>query len=283
MSVHKRCIYSIGGEGDDLMARERSPDRKKALALWFESGRMMKPAEIAAKLGISAVMVRKWKSMDKWDELPEPRPGAPRGNRNAVGNKGGPGGPVGNDKAVTHGLFRKFLPNDKETREIYDMTAEMSPLDMLWEGIRIQLTNIIRSLKVQHVTCKGEMIKELKKQKFEVHNTGTKKEPKMEQIVIEEEYEFQFAWDRSATALKSWAAAWTSLTRTIKQYDDALRQASPDEVQKERRLHFEQIKASVAVLKAKVPNSNPKDFNNQITALADLINNPVAERVIDDE
>lgn len=283
MSVHKRCINSVGGEGDDLMARERSPDRKKALTLWFDSGKTMKPAEIAAKLGISPEMVRKWKSLDKWDEQPEPRPGAPRGNRNAVGNKGGPGGPPGNDKAVTHGLFRKFLPDDSETQEIYDMTAEMSPLDMLWEGIRIQLTNIIRSLKVQHVTGKDEMIKELKKQKFEVHTKGRGDKKELIPVVIEEEYEFQFAWDRSATALKSWAAAWTSLTRTIKQYEDALRQASPDEVKKEQWARFEQLKAATAVLKAKVPNTNPKDFNNQITALADLINNPVAERVINDE
>ncbi|OME23408.1 phage terminase small subunit [Paenibacillus odorifer] len=265
------------------MARERSPDRKKALTLWFESGRTMKPGEIAEKLGVSAGMVRKWKSIDRWDELPEPRPGAPRGNRNAVGNKGGPGGPVGNDKAVTHGLFRKFLPDDEETREIYDMTAELTGLDILWEGIRIQLTNIIRSLKVQHVTGKDEMIKELKKRKFEVHNVGTKKEPKMEQVVIEEEYEFQFAWDRSATGLKSWAVAWTSLTRTIKEYEAALRQASPDEVKEEQRARFEQLKAATAVLKAKVPNTNPEDFNNQITALAHLIQNPVPERVIDDE
>ncbi|MNB71325.1 Phage terminase small subunit [compost metagenome] len=283
MSVHKRCINSVGGEGDDLMARERSPDRKKALALWFDSGRTMKPGEIAEKLGVSAGMVRKWKSIDRWGELPEPRPGAPKGNRNAVGNKGGPGGPVGNDKAVTHGLFRKFLPDDEETREIYDMTAELTGLDILWEGIRIQLTNIIRSLKVQHVTGKDEMIKELKKRKFEVHNVGTKKEPKMEQVVIEEEYEFQFAWDRSATALKSWAVAWTSLTRTIREYEAALRQASPDEVKDEQRARFEQLKAATAVLKAKVPNTNPKDFNNQITALAHLIQNPVPERVIDDE
>lgn len=283
MSVHKCCINSVGGEGDDLMARERSPDRKKALTLWFESGRTMKPGEIAEKLGVSAGMVRKWKSIDRWDELPEPRPGAPRGNRNAVGNKGGPGGPVGNDKAVTHGLFRKFLPDDEETREIYDMTAELTGLDILWEGIRIQLTNIIRSLKVQHVTGKDEMIKELKKRKFEVHNVGTKKEPKMEQVVIEEEYEFQFAWDRSATGLKSWAVAWTSLTRTIKEYEAALRQASPDEVKEEQRARFEQLKAATAVLKAKVPNTNPEDFNNQITALAHLIQNPVPERVIDDE
>lgn len=252
MSVHKRCINSAGGEGDDLMARERSPEYKKALALWMDSGRTMKPAEIAAKLGISAGMVRKWKSLEKWDQLPEPRPGAPRGNRNAVGNKGGPGGPVGNDKAVTHGLFRKFLPDDEETREIYDSTAELSTLDMLWVGVRIQFTNILRSLKVQHVTGKDEMIKELKKQKFEIHSKGRGKDKQLIPMVIEEEHEFQFAWERSAAALKSWAAAWTSLTRSIKEYEDTLRLTPPEEVSEEQRLRMAELKDKVALLQQQV-------------------------------
>ncbi|MEK4512873.1 phage terminase small subunit [Paenibacillus sp. FSL K6-2524] len=261
------------------MARERSPNRKKALVLWFESGKEMKPSEIAEKLGINAALVRKWKSIDKWDEQPEPRPGAPKGNRNAVGNKGGHGGPAGNDKAVKHGLFRKFLPDDEETQEIYDMTNEMTSLDILWEGIRIQLTNIIRALKVMHVTGKDEMIKELKKQKFEVHSKGKGDKKELIPVVIEEEYEFQFSWDRSATGLKAMSAAWTSLTRTIKQYEETLRMASPEEVKEEQRQRVEQIKASISVMKSKVPNSNPIDMNKQITALADLINNPVQERV----
>lgn len=283
MSLHKYCINDVRGEVYYVMARERSPDRKKALAMWFASGREMKPAEIAEKLGISAGLVRKWKSMEKWDELPEPRPGAPKGNQNAVGNRGGHGGPYGNDKAVKHGLFRKFLPDDEETQEIYDTTAELSPLDILWEGIRIQLTNIIRALKIQHVTSKDEMIKEIKKQKFEVHNTGTKKEPNIEQIPIEQEYEFQFAWDRSANSLKAMAAAWTALGSTIKKYEDVLRMASPDDVNEVQKQRLEQIKASIAVMRGKVPDNSKLDLNQQITALADLINNPVPERVIDDD
>ncbi|WP_438349922.1 phage terminase small subunit [Paenibacillus sp. FA6] len=249
------------------MARERSPDRKKALSLWFESGKEMKPAEIAAKLGINSGMVRKWKSLDKWEELPDPRPGAPHGNRNAKGNKGGPGGPIGNDKAVTHGLFRKFLPDDKETQEIYDLTADLTPLDILWESIRIQLTNIIRALSIQHVTGKDEMIKELKRAEYELVNTGTKRDPDIKQVAIKEEFEFQFAWDRSATGLKSMAAAWTSLTRTIKQYDDALRLATPGQAKEEYKQRIEQIKANVAVLNSKVPNRDTVDMNNPLKDL----------------
>lgn len=59
--------------------------------------------------------------------------GAPVGNQNVKGNKGGPGGPYGNDKATKHGFFKKIFPDDEETMEI----LLKSPLDMLWENIII--------------------------------------------------------------------------------------------------------------------------------------------------
>lgn len=88
----------------------------------------MKLKDIAAALSIPDNKVRKWKTLDNWDaELKgsaplegkgsAPRRGAPKGNKNAVGNRGGappgnqnargnrggPGGPPGNKKAVTTG------------------------------------------------------------------------------------------------------------------------------------------------------------------------------------
>lgn len=94
------------------MAREKSPERKKALEIWLKSSREKKLSDIADELGVSASVVRKWKSVDKWNEVPLTgrSRGAPKGNKNAKGNKGGKGGPKGNDYAVTHGFFRKFLP-----------------------------------------------------------------------------------------------------------------------------------------------------------------------------
>lgn len=54
------------------MTREKSPDREKALKIWLKSGRQKKSSEIAAELGLNPSMVRKWKSVDKWDEIPPP-------------------------------------------------------------------------------------------------------------------------------------------------------------------------------------------------------------------
>ncbi|KAA1180903.1 phage terminase small subunit [Paenibacillus sp. B2(2019)] len=118
------------------MARERSPERDKARQMWIESDGTMKLKDIASALSIPDSKVRKWKSVDRWQDALKgnvpletkgsvpiepkgnaPHRGAPKGNRNAVGNRGGApsgnqnakgnsggaGGPPGNKKAVTTG------------------------------------------------------------------------------------------------------------------------------------------------------------------------------------
>ncbi|WP_408893492.1 phage terminase small subunit [Paenibacillus taichungensis] len=112
------------------MARERSPERDKAKLMWLESGGTMKLKDIAIALTIGETQVRKWKSQDGWAaELNSNvtietnsnvtkrgapkgnknavgnRGGAPPGNKRAVGNKGGNGGPYRNKKAVTTGEY----------------------------------------------------------------------------------------------------------------------------------------------------------------------------------
>lgn len=230
------------------MSRQQSPIQKKAFKLWCEMGRPRSSKAIAETLGVTNELIRKWKSYYNWVDEPDPRPGAPRGNRNAKSNKGGSGGPEKNDHAVKHGLFRKFLPDDPETLEIFDATADMSPLEMLWTSIRIAWTNIIRAQKIQHVSNKDEMIKELKKQKFEVVTKGRGKNKEIIPVVIEEEWNFQFAWDRQATGLNSQSAAMTNLTRMIKQYEDMLRAIPPDQVHEEQKLRIVKLKAEVKVL-----------------------------------
>ncbi|WP_226888801.1 phage terminase small subunit-related protein [Paenibacillus polymyxa] len=82
------------------MARERSPERNKAKQMRLESGGAMKLKDIAAALSVGETQVRKWKSQDKWaDDLNSnvtnesksnvTKRGAPKGNKNAVGNRGG--------------------------------------------------------------------------------------------------------------------------------------------------------------------------------------------------
>ncbi|MGM1023005.1 MAG: phage terminase small subunit-related protein [Bacillota bacterium] len=152
------------------MARERSPERDKAKQMWLESGGAMKLKDIAAALSIPESRVRKWKSMDRWqDQLkgnvfdssngnvpngtkgnaPNPR-GAPKGNKNAVGNRGGapprnqnakgnsggPGGPYRNKKALKTGMYETIFLDalEEDEQELFDQ-IDTSPLVQLNEQL----------------------------------------------------------------------------------------------------------------------------------------------------
>lgn len=68
--------------------------------MWLESGGSMKLKDIAAALSVGETQIRKWKSQDGWAaELNSnvtieiisnvtKRKGPPKGNKNAVGNRG---------------------------------------------------------------------------------------------------------------------------------------------------------------------------------------------------
>lgn len=126
------------------MAKTKSSERKKACKLYIKSGRTLKNKEIASKLGVSASLIAKWKSQDKWDieSLPkEPsksnKRGAPKGNKNADKNAGG-GAPGNNTNAQTHGGYSKIYWDtltDEERAMLEDMPR--SEEDMLIDQIKL--------------------------------------------------------------------------------------------------------------------------------------------------
>lgn len=91
-----------------------------------------------------------------------------------------------------------------------------------------------------YVTEKEEMIKELKKYKYEVVPV----DDEFKQITTEEEYEFQFAWDRQATFLNAQSRAMAELRNMIKQYDELLN-ANRDMATEEQRLRIEKLKVEI--------------------------------------
>jgi uncharacterized protein YjcR len=129
--------------------------------MWLESGGTMKLKDIAAALSIPDNKVRKWKTLDNWDaELKgsaplegkgsAPRRGAPKGNKNAVGNRGGappgnqnargnrggPGGPPGNKKAVTTGEYETiwFDSLEEDEQELLEQ-VDTDPVQQANEAI----------------------------------------------------------------------------------------------------------------------------------------------------
>lgn len=227
----------------------------------------MKYKAIAEKYGVSLNTVKSWKKRHGWsrekgaptsDKVHPNKGGAPPGNQNAKGNRGGTGGPKGNNKAVTHGLFAKYLP--AESLEIMEQLQTRAPLDILWDNIKIQYTAIIRAQQIMYVKDRDD-------------STTTKISETDGEKSWGQKWEVQQAWDKQATFLTAQSRAMTTLQGLIRQYDELLKSD----------LATEEQKARIELLKSKVPNKDTVNMNEQITALADLINNPVAERVIDDE
>jgi uncharacterized protein YjcR len=206
--------------------------------------------DLAEKHGVKLGTLKSRKSREKWSRDAtkkdatktkglQPKVGAPKGNKNAVGNRGNPN-PKNqfterNTMALKHGLFSRYIP--KETLEIMGMLDEKDPADLLWDQIMIQYAAIIRAQSIMFVTDKNEMIKELKKEK-ETENSS------------EIEYEFQFAWDRQANFLNAQSRAIAELRSSIKQFLELAHE------QDERRLKLEKMQLNIEKTKAELDKLN---------------------------
>ncbi|MGK4098484.1 phage terminase small subunit [Bacillus altitudinis] len=202
----------------------------------------MKYKDLAEKYGVSINTIKSWKKRHGWER----KKGAPKekrvhtkkggqpGNVNALGNSGG-AAPIRNQNAKTHGFYSKHMP--AEAFEIMQDIQEFSPVDLLWEQIQIQFTAIVRAQKIMFVESKDEMIKELKKKKSVVSDSTD---------IEEEEYEFQFAWDRHATFLNAQSRAMSELRGLIKQFDNIAHETD------ERRLKLKQMRLNIDRTKAEV-------------------------------
>ncbi|MZK77364.1 terminase [Clostridium beijerinckii] len=247
------------------MARQRSPNRDRAFDIFKEHNGNIQNREIANILETPEKTISGWKVKDKWNEKlngvlqtkirstpkEKKKRGAPKGSKNALGNKGGHGGPVGNKKAEKFGFFSKYLPED--TLEIIEAIDEKDPLDIIWENIQIQYAAILRAQNIMHVKNKDEMIKEVKKKKEAYSDNGESNEI---------EYEFQFAWDRQATFLNAQSRAMAELRSLIKQYDEMLH-VNWDLATEEQKLRINKLKADI-------DKSTGKDDGNNDLAKAVL-------------
>ncbi|WP_199425770.1 phage terminase small subunit [Thermaerobacillus caldiproteolyticus] len=222
----------------------------------------MKYKDIAEKYGVSINTVKSWKKRYGWSRekgapseksVHTKKRGAPKGNINAKGNKGG-AAPKGNQNALKHGFFSKYLP--QESLDIMEEIQERSPIDLLWDQIMIQYTAIIRAQKIMFVESKDELIKELKRTKESFSDKGS---------MTEEEYEFQFAWDRHATFLNAQSRAMSELRSLIKQFEEM---ASMDD---ERRLKLEQMRLAIEKTKVEIKElTQENEPSNRVVIVNDL-------------
>lgn len=234
------------------MARERNPNRNKAFDIYKSNNGNITPKEIASILNESVAKIRNWKSIDEWDKqlgVKKNKRGAPKGNLNAVGNKGG-GAPKGNLNAFKDGsripeerfaskkFLSKYLP--RVTEKIMNEIEEsgINSLDILWTNIQIQFTAIIRSQKIMNVKTHNDLTKELKRKKETPGKFGDG---------IEEEYELQFAWDKQERFLSAQAKALKTLNDMIKTYEELLHK-NWELSTEEQRLRVDKLKYEIKLL-----------------------------------
>ncbi|PGH84779.1 terminase [Bacillus thuringiensis] len=270
------------------MARQRSPDRNKAYEIFIEHNGDITNRKIAELLSTSEKTVSEktvggWKSKDGWidklngvlhknerstpkkdTEYSKKKPGAPKGNKNAVNNRGGApkgnknavgnsGGaaPLRNGNAATHGLYRKYLP-----QEIYDLKEELKEavnndsLTIIWDSIMLQYTQIIHAQRIMFVKDNEDMTKELRKNK-------------LTESGFEEEWEIQFAWDKQASFLNAQSKAMSTLVNLIEKYD---RLANTEE----QKLRIEKLRKEIAAIKVDGDtNQNTEDWKESLMKIAE--------------
>lgn len=225
------------------MGKTRSPNRDKAFEIYKDNKGNIAPRKIADMLGEKPSNISTWKNKDKWDEkLPANKGGAPKGNLNSLKH----GVYCDPAKHLENNLLKKYIP--ASTKNIIKETAEASlnSLDILWANIQLQFAAVIRSQKIMEVKNKNEMIKELKKIKVQkdLQKNDEGKKNSVE-VYREEEYEFQFAWDRQATFLNSQSKAMATLQNMISKYEELLHK-NWDLSTEEQKLRIEKLKVDVS-------------------------------------
>lgn len=160
----------------------------------------------------------------------------------------------GEQRALKHGFFSKIFPDDEETWALVGEIMEKSPLDIIWENIIINYTAIARAQKTMFVTHKQEMIKELKKIKSQLDaNPGyDRSDPEskpLAEVSREEEWEFQFAWDRQATFLKAQSEAMKTLEKLIARYEEMIQKGNGSE---EHELRLAKLKQDMTIARERM-------------------------------
>lgn len=122
------------------------------------------------------------------------------------GGAPGTGAPVGNKNGLRHGFYSRIMPDDPEIKAIIEEIDAKSPIDILWDQIVIQYTQIARAQKLMYVRDQDDIVKHLKREK-----SGA--------TCDEEEWEFQYPWDRHASLLTAQSKAMATLEKLIARYE----------------------------------------------------------------
>ncbi|AKG36100.1 phage terminase small subunit [Paenibacillus durus] len=281
------------------MGKSRDPRRDEAFEIWKASSGQIDLVEIAAKLGVSDGTLRGWKSKDRWeaklngtfqsDERSAPqnserskRRGAPKGNKNAVGNRGGappgntnaagnrggPGGPPGNKKAVTTGEYETIWLDalDEDEQMLLDR-IDTDPIKQADDAIKkLELRERRMLLRIKRLTeglseKERRVLRELKavKDAMTIHDekTGvTKTVPVIKTEMVESQVE-----EKTYRSIDDILALEEALTRV---QDKKLKA-----IELKARLLDEEKKTRTKLLKIELERLQGAENNKQFVVIKD--------------
>lgn len=195
------------------MARARNPNRDKAFKIYLDSHGKIKLKDIADQLDIPDSRIRKWKTEDKWDKKIKERSdsgkgalllsdgsekeqkrkpggqpgnnnakghGAPLGNKNGLGNNGGP--PVGNKNAVTTGKYERIwydcLDEDEQalcenlnTDELIQVNSEIELITLRERRMMKRIQEY--SAKVEDIETRTTNTMSIRRERNKVYDEAT--------------------------------------------------------------------------------------------------------------
>ncbi|GGP16263.1 phage terminase small subunit [Oceanobacillus neutriphilus] len=213
--------------------------------------------DLAAKHNVKLGTLKSRKSREKWSrgatkkdateaKRMQPKKGAPKGNKNAVGNRGNPN-PIPkfakrNTSAVTHGLFAKYI--HPEQQEIIDSMQDMTIADQIWMQIEIKFSAIIRLQKIMRVEDEHDHLREISgesKKSFQGDSTT---------------YKVIYAHERFESYINAQSRAMAEYRNLVKQFLDIT-----DEFD-ERRLRLDAMQSNIDRNKAETKKIAKEDEGN---------------------
>lgn len=292
------------------MARERSPNRDKAFELYKESNGEIQNREIANILGIPEKTVSAWKSRYKWDaEINAVLQKKDCSTTNVKKSKKVKKEPVAKEveEVIENGdltkkqrLFCLYYIEDFNATRAYKRAYECDYETAMASGSRmlrnVKVKNEIDRLTeecLQEKEIDSKLISKRLLQKFidiafanindfiEVEIRERERDDgsvvRWNNIIVYEEFDGSIVSEISQgkDGIKVKLADKIRALEFLAKYNNVLSADIREKLELERR--------KVEIAQSKVPSKEQVSLQGQITALADLINNPVEERVLDDD
>lgn len=158
------------------MATKKNPARDAALKEYVKRRGKVTMKTLSEKLNVSISQLGRWKRADDWEGALKKKPGAPKGNKNAVGA----GAPKKNKNAEKHGAYSsvKFTDLAPEQRAQVGAFCELPLEGRLNEQLKDMLAQKVVLLERAQIYAplveNGEVIELMVPDKKSVFNNGDK-------------------------------------------------------------------------------------------------------------